>query len=108
MAVDYLLDWPEVIALIFFALGVIIALASGTFWILYSVSFLMGLLFGRVWYRQAKSNKVPLFLTIALFLLGMIVGSFFAWVRPVTILLIAGVVIAYFLHAKGIIESVEF
>ncbi|HLC32472.1 MAG TPA: hypothetical protein VJJ82_01470 [Candidatus Nanoarchaeia archaeon] len=108
MKIDYLLDWPEFVACIFFFIGIVIALASGSYWVLYTCAFLMGLLFGRVWYRQRVSNKVPLVFAMILFLFGMIIGSFFAWVRSVTILLFAGALIAYFLHKKGFVESVEF
>src|SRR3989338_3061014 len=105
MAVDYLVDWPEAVAVVFFCIGLVIALLSGTFWVLYSVAFLLGLLFGRIWYRQRSSSKIALVIILLLLLLGIIVGSFFAWVRPVTILLLSGVVLAYWLHKKGIVES---
>ena len=108
MAVDYLVDWPEAVAVVFFCIGLVIALLSRTFWVLYSVAFLLGLVFGRIWYRQRSSSKVPLIIVLALLFLGIIVGSFFAWVRPVTVLMLNGVLLAYWLHKKGFIESVEF
>ena len=108
MAVDFLLDWPEVVAGLFFCIGMLLALFAGNFWMLYGVAFLMGLLFGRVWYRQQFSKKTSLVFSILLFLLGLFLGSFFAWVRAVTLLLAAGMVIAYWLHKQRIVESVEF
>ncbi len=105
---DLLLDWPEFVALLFFLVGLLFALFTGSFWALYLVSFLMGLVFGRVLFRQKKSSKVPLAYSVLLFLLGLFAGSFFLWIRWVTFSLAAGIIVAYILHESGWVESVEF
>lgn len=105
---ELLVDWPEFVAMLFFLAGMVFAFFSGSFWALYFVAFLMGLLFGRVLYRQKKSNKVPLAFTVLLFLLGLFFGSFFSWIRWITLFLAIGIIVAYVLHETGWIESVEF
>lgn len=102
------LDWPEITAFIFMILGFVLALFSQSMIIAYIVVFLMGLLFGRIWYRWKRSGRIPLFLAIIFFLMGFIVGALFANLQVIVLLLLAGIVIGYWLHEKGIIHSVEY
>ncbi|HLF54759.1 MAG TPA: hypothetical protein VI612_03495 [Candidatus Nanoarchaeia archaeon] len=100
------LDWPEFWAVVFMVVGFAFALFSDNLVVAYIVVFLMGLLFGRVWHRGKKTNRVPLFLSIIFFLLGFMIGSLFASLQVIVLLMLAGVVLGYWLHEKGIIHSV--
>lgn len=108
MNIDFVLDWPEVLATLCFFAGLVLALMSGAFWAVYLISFLLGLLFGRIWFRQKSASKIPLTFCILLCLFGLFAGSFFAWIRWVTLFLTAGILLTYWLHSKGYIESSEF
>ena len=105
MAVQVLLDWPEMAATFALVIGFLFALASGNAIILYLVCFLMGLLFGRLWFKVKMSHCVPLFLAIMTFFLGFILGGFWANLRIIAIALLAGILLGYWLHEKKIIRS---
>jgi len=98
-------DWPEMVAFMFLIIGLILALFSGDLFILYSVCFLMGLIFGRIWYKFRVSHCIPLFLLVMAFFLGFILGGIWANLRVIAIILLAGMLIAYWLHERKIIRS---
>jgi len=102
------LGWPEVVAFILMIVGFFFAIFAQNMIIAYIVVFLMGLLFGRVWYRYSRSSRIPLFLSIMFFLLGFMLGTLFANLQIIVLLMLAGTVIGYWLHEKGIIHSVEY
>ncbi len=105
---NVMFDWPESVAFLFLIIGVVMALFSGNIYILYTVCFLVGLVFGRVWYRLRMSECIPLFLAIMAFFLGFILGGIFANLRIIALVLIAGILVGYWLHEKKIIRSLEF
>ena len=103
--VSALLDWPETFALTFLIVGFFMAIFSGSTTVLYIVCFLMGLVFGKVWYRFRMSNCIPLFMAIMTFFLGFILGGFFANLRVIALLMLAGILIGYWIHEKKIIRT---
>jgi len=104
---DYL-DWAEQIGIVLAAVGFVMAIASQNSFILYSTVFLMGLFFGRIWYRRRSGFKASLFLIIMFFFLGFILGGIYANLQLITILLVLGIITSYWLHDKKIIRSIEF
>jgi len=102
---DVLLDWPEMVASIFLIFGVVFSAVSRSLVVGYVVCFLMGLLFGRFWFKLQKTNRVQVFMSIALFLFGYLLGSFFVHARGVVIALVLGVVVGYYLHKYDIIST---
>jgi len=98
-------DWPEMLSLVVLIIGFLLAVFSGNASILYTVCFLTGLLFGRVWYKSKLSHLIPAFLTIMAFFLGFILGGIFANLRIIALLLLAGILIGYWLHAKKLIRT---
>ena len=102
---DFMLDWPEIIAILFAILGFALALFSGNFVIIYIVALLMGLVFGRLWYKFRLSHTIPIFLALMAFFLGYILGGVWANMRIIAIMLLAGILAGYWLHAKRIIRS---
>lgn len=102
---DFMFDWPETVALLFLIIGFAFALFSGNVFVLYSVCFLMGLVFGRLWYRFRMSQCIPLFIVVMAFFLGFILGGIWANLRVIALLLLAGILAGYWLHSKKIIRS---
>src|SRR5574341_966478 len=98
MKVAVTFDWPEILSLIVLIIGFLLAVFSGNAGILYTVCFLTGLLFGRVWYKFKLKGIVPVFLTIMAFFLGFILGGIFYNLRIIALLLLAGILIGYWLH----------
>ncbi len=102
---NFMLDWPEIAALLFLFAGLFMALFSGSPFTLYTVCFLTGLLFGRVWYKYRKKESIPVFLFIVAFFLGFILGGIWANLRLISLFLLAGILAGYWIHAKKIIRT---
>ncbi len=105
MKSDVMFDWPEMLSLLFLVGGFFMAIFSDNSVALYTVCFLTGLLFGRVWYKFKLSHCIPVFLVIMSFFLGFILGGIFANLRIIALALLAGILIGYWLHAKKIIRT---
>ena len=105
---NYLLDTPEIIATGFLVIGISIAIFSQSNTIGYATVILMGLLFGRIWFRFKTGTRTPIFVSILTFFLGYMIGNAFEQFRITIILLTLGTVAGYYLHEKGIIKSVEY
>ena len=102
---DLMLDWTEVVALSVLIVGFGMALIAANALTVYAVCFLMGLLFGRIWYRFRLSNCMPLFFAVMAFFLGFILGGMYANMRVIALLLLAGMLSSYWLHTKKIIRT---
>ncbi|PIN75869.1 hypothetical protein COV18_01670 [Candidatus Woesearchaeota archaeon CG10_big_fil_rev_8_21_14_0_10_37_12] len=101
-----ILDWPEIAAAPFLLIGLALAIFSKNNLILYTVCFLVGLLFGRAWYVNKTREKVPIFLAIMTFFLGFILGSLYANLRITVFVLLLGALAGYWIQEKNIIEHV--
>lgn len=102
------LDLTEQCGIGLLVIGFAIAALSREPFILYTTCFLMGLLFGRIWYRRKGNFTASLFMLIMFFFLGFILGGFYANLTLLTILLAGGIILSYWLHDRGIIRSIEF
>jgi 4-hydroxybenzoate polyprenyltransferase len=105
MKSDVMFDWPEMLSLLFLVGGFFMAIFSDNAMALYTVCFLTGLLFGRVWYKFKLSHCIPVFLVIMSFFLGFILGGIFANLRIIALALLAGILIGYWLHSRKIIRT---
>lgn len=105
---DMRFEWPETVAFLFLFIGFVTALFARNAYILYAVCFLIGLLFGRIWWRFKGANAIPVFYAIMTFFLGFILGAIYQNLRIVSILLLGGILVGYWLHEKKIITSTEF
>ena len=105
---DLTFDWPETVGLLFLIIGFVMAMLAGNVYVLYSVCFLIGLIFGRILYRFRMSECIPIFIVIMAFFLGFILGGIYANLRIIALLLLAGILISYWLHDKRIIRSIEY
>ena len=99
-------DWPEILASIFLSIGIIFGIFSKNLAAVYIICILAGLLFGRLWWKFKKDNKTPIFISIMTFFFGFILGTLFADIRIILILLLLGTLAGYWLHEKKIITSV--
>lgn len=104
--INMLLDWPEVLALLFLTAGFAMALASGNTIAVYAIPALAGLFFGRLYYRFRKSENTALFLIMITFFLGFIVGGMWANLKAIALLLIAGIIAGYWVHAKKYLRTI--
>lgn len=97
-------QWAEAFSLLFLAVGFIIAILLQSPFFSYVSVFLAGFVAGRVYYiKKSKEPILPFVLIILGFLVGYLLGSFWAS-RFVTILFFAvGFGISYYLHMKQIL-----
>ena len=98
-------DIPEIITIIAIILGFTIAIFTPNKILLYTLAFLSGLLFGKTWQKYQKSQCVPMFLIIIGFFLGFVIGGIYANIRIITLMLLAGILISYWIHEKKIIKK---
>ena len=101
-------DWPEFISVVALVVAFLVAVFSGSAFVSYTLVFLAGLTFGRVWYRRRRKEQVPLFLIIAGFLLGFLLGTLYGDVRVIVVLFLIGIALSYWLHQQKIVRSVEY
>ncbi len=101
---DLTLDWPELYGLLFIVVGFGLAIVSRNAFVTIAVIGLMGLSFGRTWFRCKKqSTWVPLFITMMFFLIGFFVGSFFANLQISIMVFLGGTLAGYKVHEKRVI-----
>ena len=103
---NLLLDWPEVLALIFLIIGFIMSITAGNTTAIYLIAVLAGLFFGRLYYRFKKSENIALFLIMITFFLGFIVGGIWSNLKAIALLLMAGIIIGYLVHEKKYLKTV--
>jgi hypothetical protein len=101
-------DWPEFVALLFLVFGFILAIMTDSRSAAYGVVFLMGLFFGRLWYRFERAAKLPLIMAILGCLLGISLGLIMQNLQVVILLFILGIIVGFWIHRKGWIQSEEF
>lgn len=74
----------------------------------YTIIFLFGLLFGRVWFKYKNRRKVDIFFIITGFIFGYILGQLEGSTTTAFALFILGIIIAYLMHDKDWIRSTEY
>ncbi|MBI4145735.1 hypothetical protein HY489_00165 [Candidatus Woesearchaeota archaeon] len=104
---DISFDWAEWIAVFFLLIGSLMALFVANVVILYLVCFLMGLAFGRMWYKWKKRGRVPLFLSIMTFIFGFLMGAVFRSARVLLIIFVAGMFAGYYISEKELLRAVR-
>lgn len=103
---DPYMDWPEMMGVVFLVLGFGLALFSQNWVILYLVMFFAGMAFGAAYFRcKKKSAKTPAFIMFMFCIIGLLLGTLFAKTQMVVLMIVAGTIVGYWLHDKGIIHS---
>lgn len=108
MEFDIYRDFGELLMALFLVIGLLVAFGTDSLFVTLSVVFLLGLIFGRLWFRQRSSFRVILSLVIMGLLLGLWFGDFLLNVEVITLFFFLGFSIGYYAHYKGWFSSVEF
>lgn len=103
---SYFESWPEMWFLLLLVLGLISAIAAPNNAFLYTISFLAGVMAGRVWHQRRKMMHIPHLLIIIGALIGIFLGSLTKTASRgwMFLLFIIGSIISYQLHVKGYIR----
>ncbi len=108
MVVNIISDWAEAFAFWALVVGFVMSLSAPNVVYIYVLVVLVGLAFGRLFFRYRDKVKAPLFLSILGFLAGFLLGSFRADLKVVIFLYVASIYFSYFVHEKKLIKSLEF
>lgn len=100
--------WVEGLAFLLMIVGLILALFSGSAVISYAISFFCGAIGGRIWSKVNKDTKNVWGLMLLGFLIGLVIGSVYGDRGIVILCYIAGFWVAYYLHKKGHVASVNY
>lgn len=105
---DFQDDWPEFVALLFMVVGFALSIMADSKPAAYSVVFILGLFFGRVWYRFEQASKLPLLIAILGCILGIVLGLILQNLQLVILLFVLGIISGFWIHKRGWIQSEEF
>lgn len=112
--IAFLEDWPEIIGFILLVIGAFVGIFATSAIIAYTLILLVGMMGGRMWYRIKLNFKVAWSITLIGFLIGFMVGNKlrlgggYGDSRIIILFYVAGIVLSYYLHDKGIIKSIEY
>ena len=102
---QYWSDWAELFFIILLLVGIVMGVMSPNYFITYAVSFVAGMIAGRLIYDRKDKGKAPYLLIIIGFILGFVVGTFHGN-RTITFLLfLFGAALTYYLFDKKIIKD---
>jgi len=100
----------DYIFIAFIILGFVAALVTGSAIMYYIVSFLTGILFGRILYKKRQAIKFETYIMVTFFMIGFVLGnSITGYGDPrITIFVyFLGIVISYYLNAKQFFGIVD-
>ncbi len=99
-------QWAEVITVFFLVLGFVLAILLQNATLTLISVFISGSLAGRIYYLRRFSEPIfPFILIIAGFLVGYLLGSFWASRVWVLIFFALSFGLSYYLHLKGIFAT---
>ena len=91
-----------IVILLFF--GLFLSLTAGTAILNYIIIILCGLFFGRKFYLRKTEKKLMLafYFSVGAFLIGYIIGGYYANSKIILLLFLFGFCISYWIHAEFI------
>jgi len=99
-------DWVEVVALLVLIGGFILSAFADSLAIKLILIFIVGIMFGRVWFLFKKRGKLALSSLIAGFLLGFLVGNLLDNIGEIVLVFFAGLFVGYYIHKKKLIKII--
>ena len=105
-------NWVETVSIVVLIVAFILFLIVGTSAVMnYIISFLCGLVFGRLWYKyrhhmKEKWGMMIIFFAIGIFLAASITGY---GIRLIIIVVyLVGIIASYMIHERGLIRSAQY
>ena len=99
-------NWPEIIGTFVLIVGFVLTIVLPSAILIYTVVILIGLLFGRIWFRQKGGLKFPLFVIMMALLLGIMLGAKYGDKTLVVIFFFFSMAFSYYLHDQKLIKSI--
>jgi uncharacterized membrane protein AbrB (regulator of aidB expression) len=106
-------NWPELLALCILIIGFIFGVTSLHSSVMFLfISFLFGLTFGRIWFKNKEELKYPTILGIIAFLFGFILSAallgYINTIIYIPIIFFIGVFISFYLHERKYLPFLDF
>ena len=98
-------SWMEFFFLLIAAIGLIFAWIVPSAMVGYALVFVSGYFAGRVLYQRRTNIIFPFYIIVAGFLIGYLIGMQYGNRIIAAVLYIAGAVLSYHLHSKGILRE---
>ncbi|MBW3022816.1 hypothetical protein KY308_01820 [Candidatus Woesearchaeota archaeon] len=96
-------SWVEASFIALLVVGIVLSMFARNEVFSYIIISLCGVLFGRLIYEQRKNPKWGFYLIIAGFLLGYVIGNYYANTLVLVILFVVFIIISYIIHLKKLI-----
>ena len=90
-------SWVDYVALIFLALGTIVAFIAGSKVLTILIVLMCGMIVGRIYYLRKSGHQLRVWYLIGAFLVGLIVGTRFLTYKAVIVTFIVGTVMGYYI-----------
>lgn len=101
-------NWVEYLSFVFFIVGFLLAVASGSELLSYVFVIFAGLMFARLWWRWKKNLKVIIVFLMTSFIFGFVLGNFYGSRKLSAVLFLLALWAGYELHERGYLKSLEF
>ena len=105
---EFYKNWMEFFFFVLMVIGILIALASPSAAISYTIIFLSGIFAGRLIYERKNKMQLPYFMIIAGFVIGYLLGVYYGSRRVIIILFMIGAILSYNLYNKKILKDTRF
>lgn len=102
------MHWPEIIGFVVLILGFFVALSLQSAFMSYITVLLCGMIFGRLWHGVERTSKFSWLIVIFGFLIGFVLGDYYGDRRIIILLFVIGIIVSYWLHNEGYIESLQY
>ena len=103
---NWMRDWVEFVVLFIFVISVFLSFASESLAVRLIIVFIVGLMFGRIWFVYKKRMKFALSGVIIGFLFGFLLGNFFGNIQEIILVFLIGFFASYYLHSKKLLRVV--
>ncbi|MEM4336715.1 MAG: hypothetical protein QXG86_01800 [Candidatus Woesearchaeota archaeon] len=101
---DFMGSWVEILFIVLIFIGLFLAIFAANVFFSYIIISLSGLLFGRLFYEKRKSFLPPYYILAFGFLIGYVVGNYYANDFIIIGLFVMFVGVSYYLHLKKIVD----
>jgi len=101
---DFAGSWVEILFIVLLLIGIVLSVLAGNTIFSYIIISLSGLLFGRLLYEKRKSFLPAYYLIIFGFLIGYILGNYYANRYLTMGLFVLFIGLSYYLHLKKFLD----
>lgn len=95
----------EITMLLVIAAGFIFAITSRSVLATYSLAVLLGIVFGKIWYKFRRKPRIPFLIIVAGFAVGYGIGTIYGSRIFSVMLFVLAMIASYMIHERAIIRD---